>query len=112
MKLKKIGVSILSGALAMMILGGCGSSESSSDAQSDPGTSQQTESKTDESKGDESVAEGYLEKFNVKLLGRTYYNDGALWLGLSGTGADFDFTGDTLKINMIGNPAGMDSQPI
>lgn len=41
--------------------------------------------------------------FNVKKVGRTYENDKELWLALSGSGAEFVFTGDTLKISMMGN---------
>lgn len=41
--------------------------------------------------------------FNVKKVGRTYENDKELWLALSGSGAEFVFTGDTLKISMTGN---------
>ena len=106
MKLKKIAMTVLSGALALTVLGGCGSGESSSEKTADTSSAAEIESKG----ADESV-ESVKDKFNVKLLGRTYYSDGTLWLGLSGTGMDFDFTGDKLTINMVGNPAGEDSQP-
>ena len=101
MKLKRIALAVLSGALALTMLGGCGSGESSSAASA----------AGNESKGGEEKLDGVREKFNVKLLGRTYYNEGTLWLGYSGTGMDFDFTGDKLTINMIGNPAGAEAQP-
>ena len=40
---------------------------------------------------------------NVKLLGRTYKSGEKLWLGLSGTGAEFEFTGKKLSVTMSGN---------
>ena len=100
MKLGKIAVSVLSAALAFTMLAGCGSGDSSSKAD--------TSAAQNESKGD---PDGMKEKFNVKTMGRTYFKDGTLWLGLSGSGMDLDFTGDKLTIGMIGNPAGADGQP-
>jgi len=49
--------------------------------------------------------------FNVKKVGRTYENDKELWLALSGSGAEFVFTGDTLKITMVGNRSGGQEEP-
>ncbi|MBR6874427.1 MAG: GDSL family lipase [Ruminococcus sp.] len=89
--------------MALMMLAGCGASDSSS------GNSE-TASHS-ESKGDESTVENAGAYGNVKVVGRTYESDGVLWLGYSGTGVDFDFTGDTLKINMIGSYSGMDNKP-
>lgn len=124
MKLKKIAAALLSGMLAFTVLAGCGSEDSSSksDGGSDSGkadssaendaSQESTGAADNESKGDESAVENTASVFeNVKLLGRTYESEGTLWLGLSGTGVDFDFTGDSLKINMLGNPGGEDDQP-
>ena len=46
---------------------------------------------------------------NVKLLGRTYKSGEKLWLGLSGTGAEFEFTGKKLSVTMSGNDTDEDS---
>ncbi|MBR5377038.1 MAG: GDSL family lipase [Lachnospiraceae bacterium] len=39
-------------------------------------------------------------KENVKIYGRTAYDDGSLWLGLSGTGIGFTFTGTKVEIDV------------
>ena len=40
-----------------------------------------------------------LTEENAKLIGRTYLNDeGTLWCALSGSGAEFEFTGKNLDI--------------
>ena len=61
--------------------------------------------KADSSKGNDDVKK--VEKLSdAKLLGRTYRSDdGSLWLGLSGTGAEFEFTGDKLSVVLKGNAA-------
>ncbi len=47
---------------------------------------------------------------NVKLLGRTYSSpDGTIWMGLSGTGVEFDFTGSRLSVDLKGNKADKDN---
>ncbi|MBP1559673.1 MAG: GDSL family lipase [Oscillospiraceae bacterium] len=40
---------------------------------------------------------------NVKLLGRTYFADDLLWCALSGTGAEFTFTGTKCTVQLKGN---------
>lgn len=41
---------------------------------------------------------------NVTLMGRAYKaDDGSIWLGLSATGAELDFTGDRLSVTICGN---------
>ncbi len=44
-----------------------------------------------------------LSKDNAKLIGRTFSKGGALWLGLSGTGAEFVFTGKIFRITIKGD---------
>ena len=44
-----------------------------------------------------------ISKDNAKLIGRTFSKDGALWLGLSGTGVEFVFTGKSLIITVKGD---------
>lgn len=84
---------IVSAALSVLMcaaLVGCGSDDNSS-------------------KGNE--VEEMKGLFNVKRIGRTYENDKELWLALSGSGAEFLFTGDTLKITMVGNRSGGNEEP-
>ena len=40
---------------------------------------------------------------NVKMLGRTYFYNDALWFSLSGSGAEFEFTGTKAEITMVGD---------
>ncbi len=40
---------------------------------------------------------------NVKIFGRTVYDDGSLWLGLSATGVGFTFTGSKAEFVMHGD---------
>lgn len=40
---------------------------------------------------------------NVKLIGRTYFYNDALWFSLSGAGAEFEFTGTKAEITMVGD---------
>ncbi|MBR1392895.1 MAG: GDSL family lipase [Ruminococcus sp.] len=85
-------------------MAGCGSEDSSSGAGSTAAESEESKEATDSK--EEPTLE---EKFNVKLIGRTYYSNGTLWLGMSGTGVEFTYTGDKVTINTVGNPAGMDN---
>ncbi|WP_295212007.1 SGNH/GDSL hydrolase family protein [Ruminococcus sp.] len=45
----------------------------------------------------------------TKTVGRTYFKDGVMWLGLSGTGAEFDFCGEKLTLTFIGDSIATDS---
>ena len=90
--MRKLAAVMLSGLMAFSLLTGCGSS-----------SSEGAQSGSNESKED--VPVNVFE--NVKLLGRTYLSDdGKLWMGLSGTGADFDYTGDKLTLFIVGNAGG------
>ncbi|MCR5478878.1 MAG: GDSL family lipase [Ruminococcus sp.] len=41
---------------------------------------------------------------SVRLLGRAFAaQDGSIWMGLSGTGAEFDFTGEKLTVSLVGS---------
>lgn len=39
----------------------------------------------------------------VKYLGRTLYQDGVLWLALSGSGIEFDYSGTDLLVTVLGD---------
>lgn len=44
-----------------------------------------------------------MTAYSVKLLGRTYASpDGSLWMGLSGTGAELEYTGSKLSVTLKG----------
>ena len=46
---------------------------------------------------------------DAKLLGRTYRaDDGSIWMGLPGTGAELEFTGERLSVTLRGNAASSD----
>ena len=40
---------------------------------------------------------------NVKMLGRTYFDEGVLYCALSGSGAEFDFTGTKCSVTIKGD---------
>lgn len=46
---------------------------------------------------------------NVKLLGRTYFNEDKLYCALSGTGAEFSFTGTKCTVNISGDSNAMNA---
>lgn len=77
-------------ALALSIFAtGCG--KSVSDEKDSTSSSQVTEEK--------GMKGTRLTEENAKLMGRTYLNDeGTLWCALSGSGAEFEFTGKNLDI--------------
>ena len=90
MKLKRILTVTVCTVLMLSLCVGCGN-------------------KADSSKGNDDVKK--VEKLSdAKLLGRTYRSDdGSLWLGLSGTGAEFEFTGDKLSVVLKGSAADADN---
>ena len=56
-----------------------------------------------------------LNEENFKQLGRTYYNNGKIYCALSGSGAEFTFTGTEVTVTIEGdtnssNPASADNQ--
>ena len=118
MKLRKLAAVLLTGVVMSAALTGCGSGSSVSDNSSggsessrDKSSSQspqsqgdaQSSSAPDNSKGNDSME-------NVKLLGRAYKaDDGKLWMGLSGTGAELEFTGSKLSVTLNGSTSATDS---
>ena len=88
---------ILAVLLAVLCIGGtaCGNSERNDS------TADSTASQTEEVKGMKGTR---LTAENAKLIGRTYLADsGTLWCGLSGSGAEFEFTGKNLDIMVEGD---------
>ena len=90
--------------LAVLCVGGtaCGmSGKNESDADS-------TASQTEEVKGMKGTR---LTAENAKLIGRTYLAEsGTLWCGLSGSGAEFEFTGKNLDIMVEGDKVSWSGQ--
>ena len=73
------------------------------------------EAKTTEVKEEESAVRSIeLNEENFKQLGRTYYNNGKIYCALSGSGAEFTFTGTECSVTIEGdtnsiNPASADN---
>lgn len=118
MKLKKMISIICSLALSVSMLSACSSDDSSTKSGSSaPVSDSQTSSENSEatsSEEDKEMANTYaLTSENVKLVGRTWLNEDALWLALSGSGIDFEYTGKKLDITVLGDGAasgGIDNQ--
>lgn len=49
--------------------------------------------------------------YNVKLIGRTYYDNEKLWCGLSGSGIEFAFSGKRCEIRVGGDSIAMSDEP-
>ncbi len=49
--------------------------------------------------------------YNVKLIGRTYYDNEKLWCGLSGSGIEFAFSGKRCEIRVGGDSIAMSDNP-
>ena len=49
--------------------------------------------------------------YNVKLIGRTYYDNERLWFGLSGSGVEFDFVGTRCEIKIGGDSIALSDDP-
>lgn len=49
--------------------------------------------------------------YNVKLIGRTYYDNEKLWFGLSGSGIEFKFKGKRCEIKIGGDSIAMSADP-
>ena len=115
MKLKKLAALALAGVTAFGMLTACGSGDSlanDSKATSPAGSKDgSADANTDNTDNTETVEEapGAMSSKNVKLLGRTYFKDNVLWLGFSGTGVDFDYTGKDLDITVVGDMAAFGS---
>ena len=49
---------------------------------------------------------------SVKLLGRTYAaQDGKIWMGLSGTGVELEYSGKKLSVTLRGDCSDTDKMP-
>ena len=86
-------------ASVMLIAASCGAAEqrSSSSSQTDEKQSAAQSSAADK-------GEVTMPLNSVKLLGRAFAaQDGSIWMGLSGTGAEFDFTGEKLTVSLVGS---------
>lgn len=67
-------------------------------------TSQTTETTTAAQTSAADKGEVTMPLNSVKLLGRAFAaQDGSIWMGLSGTGAEFDFTGEKLTVSLVGS---------
>lgn len=94
---KRILAFLCAAALCLGVTG-CGSENNGkNDSKNDSGASSAAE--------EEKTMKGtVLTAENAKLVGRTYLNDeGTLWCGLSGSGAEFEFTGKNLDIMVEGD---------
>ncbi len=93
MRIKRFAAAIVCGAVMLTALAGCGDSS----VKESSGSAEKQQSQTQKGEVKSSMN-------SVKKLGRTYSaEDGSLWLGLSGTGAEFDFTGTRLTVTLQGN---------
>lgn len=81
---------------AALLLTGCGSSKNSSG-----GSDVSANLSAEETDMKEAVYKATEE--NVKLLGRTYYEEDRLYCALSGTGVEFTFTGTKCSITVAGD---------
>lgn len=108
MKTKKIISIVCAAALSAMTFSACGG-KVGSDAEAADNT-------VTEEVHDMNTETTYkATEENVKLLGRTYFNDDKLYCALSGTGVEFTFTGTKCSITVTGdsnsgNPANADNQ--
>lgn len=59
----------------------------------------------DTSKNEEDIMTAAITSENVKLIGRTHLIDDTLWLALSGTGIEFEYTGTKLDVTLEGDEA-------
>ncbi|MCH5349920.1 MAG: GDSL family lipase [Oscillospiraceae bacterium] len=83
-------------AVSALTMTGCGdkiSADNSADA-----------SITEESQDMNTERQFTANEETVKLLGRTYFADGKLYCALSGTGAEFTFTGTKCTVTVDGDP--------
>ena len=100
----KILLAVLCAAVLCMSAAGCGSEESAKPDESTAGT-------VNEDKEDNGMKGTQLTSQTAKLVGRTYLPDsGTLWCGLSGSGAEFEFTGKNLDIMVEGDKVSWSGQ--
>ena len=108
MRMKRIISIVCAAALSAMTFSACGGN-GGSDAEAADNT-------VTEEVHDMNTETSYkATEENVKLLGRTYFNEDKLYCALSGTGAEFTFTGTKCSVTVMGdsnsgNPANADNQ--
>lgn len=108
MKIKKFISIVCTMALSAAVLSACGG-DGGSDAEA-------ADNKVTEEVHDMNTETTYkATEENVKLLGRTYFNEDKLYCALSGTGIEFTFTGTKCSITVMGDsnsgsPANADNQ--
>ncbi len=86
MKLRGLIATMLSAVMLSAVVTGCGGTEKNESEESD-------------------VNKVVMESASVKTLGRTYLKEDTLWLALSGSGVDFNYTGKDLNITVCGDGA-------
>lgn len=95
MKLKKIIPVVCALAVSALTLAACGNNSAEADS-SDASVTEGTQDMNTETTY--TASEG-----NVKLLGRTYFDGEKLYCALSGTGAEFAFTGTKCTVTVTGD---------
>lgn len=84
-------------ALSVMLFAGCADGK-------DQGTGDPAENTATEVTHDMNTETEYKANYdNVKALGRTYFNDDKLYCALSGSGAEFSFTGTKCTVSLMGD---------
>lgn len=96
---KKISL-LCTAAIVMLSLTGCGGENPGNNENNESETQNMTENNTEET-----VKEAVYtaNENNVKLLGRTYFDEDILYCALSGTGAEFTFTGTKCSVVIKGD---------
>lgn len=94
MKISKIISLISAAALSAAVFSGCGNTSAEDN----------TENPSTEVTHDMNVETSYTASAeNVKSLGRTYFNEDKLYCALSGSGAEFTFTGTKCSVKITGD---------
>lgn len=92
---------IVAATLSAVMLAGCSNGTGGSSGGSN--NSSDISSSAEESKDELKEASYSASEENVKLLGRTYFGNGSLYCALSGTGAEFTFTGTKCTVTVAGD---------
>ncbi len=109
-RMKRAAAAVLTAVVALTAMTSCkggNNDDSSSSSQSGTEASSTADADTTStaSSGEETDLGNAkaLTAENVKLVGRTYSSDNILWLALSGSGAEFTYTGKKLDITVKGD---------
>ena len=103
MKISKIISTISAAALSASIFIGCTAAESENPAENTANTADTTNSTTEVVQDMNTEITYTASSDNVKHLGRTYFNEDKLYCALSGTGAEFSFTGTKCSVSVYGD---------